>query len=345
LRVIGENTDPSFDNIKSYSTLGDFLVSLINDKRDLFFLYLIIKISSIEIISFLFFSFYNGKLWWLFASLFFAWFHLNFHGPFVLMMHFTSHRKFFKKEYNYANNFIPWVLGFFLGQSPKTYFYHHIFMHHNENNMADDISSTMLYKRDSFLHFINYYLKFLFLSLKQLASYFQKKNKNSVAGKVLIGEFIFYLVCIVSCLISVKMSLLFFIFPFILSRIMLSMGNWTQHAFIDPISPDNYYKNSITCINNRYNHLCWNDGYHTHHHLHPSMHWTNYPIDFQKNLKDYKLNDSVIFDGLDYFQIFFLLMIKNYKKLAAHFVIFDDGFNSEDEVISFLKARTQIINF
>ena len=36
-----------------------------------------------------------------------------------------------------------------MGQSPETYFAHHIAMHHLEGNLPDDDSTTMPFKRDS----------------------------------------------------------------------------------------------------------------------------------------------------------------------------------------------------
>jgi hypothetical protein len=34
-------------------------------------------------------------------------------------------------------------------------------MHHVEDNMPEDLSSTMRYQRDSFLHFLHYFLPLL----------------------------------------------------------------------------------------------------------------------------------------------------------------------------------------
>jgi hypothetical protein len=79
------------------------------------------------------------------------------------MLHNTSHRVLFKREYNLLNKYIPWVLGIFVGQSPETYFVHHIGMHHAEGNLPNDLSSTMKYQRDSFVDFLKYVSRFLFL--------------------------------------------------------------------------------------------------------------------------------------------------------------------------------------
>ena len=116
-------------------------------------------------------------------------------------------------------------------------------------------------------------------------------------------------------------------------------GNWAQHAFIHAPTPDTCYVNSITCINCTYNRTCFNDGYHIGHHLRPSMHWTEMPEEFQKNIERYKANNAVIFEGIDFFVIWFFLMTKNYNQLAKHFVDINNQFNSKEEIIAFLKKR------
>ncbi len=121
------------------------------------------------------------------------------------------------------------------------------------------------------------------------------------------------------------------------------VGNWTQHAFIDPNDPANLYKNSITCVNINYNHRCWNDGYHISHHIRPNMHWTEHPKHFKNNLDQYAKNKAIVFNGLDFLQVFYFLMNKRYEKLSQHLVNIDHTFNSKDEAIRELKRRTQKI--
>ena len=64
-------------------------------------------------------------------------------------------------------------------------------------------------------------------------------------------------------------------------------GNWGQHAFVDQETPENNYRNSLTCINSRYNKQAFNDGYHIGHHLRPGMHWTEMSVDFKANIEEY----------------------------------------------------------
>jgi len=49
----------------------------------------------------------------------------------------------------------------------------------------------------------------------------------------------------------------------------------------------------------------------------------------------------VIFEGIDFFVVWFLLMTKNYKTLAKKFVHLDDSYKNDEEVIAFLKERVK----
>jgi hypothetical protein len=121
----------------------------------------------------------------------------------------------------------------------------------------------------------------------------------------------------------------------------MMMGNFSQHSFIDPTDPGNPFKNSITCINHKYNHKCWNDGYHISHHQRPHMHWTEHPIYFNKTIDQYRDNRALVFDGLDFMLVFFNLMFKNYDKLADHIVNIDGAFADREDIIATLKERTR----
>ena len=89
-------------------------------------------------------------------------------------------------------------------------------------------------------------------------------------------------------------------------------GNWGQHAFIDPADPANNYTNSVSCINAVYNQKCFNDGYHIGHHVKPHLHWTEMPVDFEKNINKYTEHQSLVFEKIDHFAVWFLLMVNRY---------------------------------
>jgi hypothetical protein len=125
----------------------------------------------------------------------------------------------------------------------------------------------------------------------------------------------------------------------------MMLGNWTQHAFVDPDQPDNLFTSSINCINTPYNRICWNDGYHIIHHLRPGMHYTEMPGEFLKHAPLFAANKALVFDNLHYLQIFICLLLKRYDKLADHVVNINGMFASRDEAIQLMKERTRKIVF
>ncbi|MCB9235401.1 MAG: fatty acid desaturase [Bacteroidia bacterium] len=343
MRALSAISDPIFDPKKPYNSLDRFFLKFIRDERDLPFIYTTLKITFImmPIGILLFFPFIKGWVWWLLAVGYFYLNNLVLKGPFGLMFHCTNHRKWFKKKYHVFNYYLPWVVAPFFGQSPETYFCHHINMHHPENNLEMDKSSTMGFQRDKFGDFMKYFGEFLFLGIYELASYFQWRKNSRLRNKAIFGELSFFLMCgLLGYFISWQATIWVFLLPLLLYRFVAMMGNWAQHAFVDPDEPGNSYKNSLTCINVKYNHKCWNDGYHISHHVRPAMHWTDHPNYFLKTLDAYAENKSIIFEGLDFLGVFVTLMRGDYQKLADHFVNVNNTFKNDEEVIAHLKRRT-----
>ena len=118
-------------------------------------------------------------------------------------------------------------------------------------------------------------------------------------------------------LISIAATVVVFVFPVIAVRFLMMAGNWGQHAFIDQADPANCYTNSITCINATYNERCFNDGYHIGHHVKQNRHWTEMPEDFQRNIKRYAAEKAIVFQKIDFFVVWLLLMFKKYDTLAG----------------------------
>ena len=344
MRTLGTITDPIFTQ-KEFGGLDRFFLKFLKDQRDLPFIHLMIKLSLLFIpAAIVLFTIDNSSgLWWGLAITYGVGL-VIYTGPFTLMLHNTSHRPLFKREYKWGNRLIPWVLCPFMGQSPDTYFSHHIGMHHAENNLEPDLSSTMKYQRDNFLHFLRYYIHFLFFGALQLIKYHRNSQKKKFMNKAVIGELSFMALWLILLFFNWKATLWVFILPTVIVRFAMMSGNWAQHAFIDSHQPDNHYLNSITCINTVYNQKCFNDGYHIGHHLKPHMHWTDMPADFEKNMSQYISNKALVFEGIDYFQIWFLLMLKKHTTLANHVVNIGNTFQSKEEIIALLKNRVQIIN-
>ena len=339
-------TDPGTSRPVS-SALDRFFVKFLNDPRDLPFIYLGLQVTFtlIPLAVLLYMPFITGWVWWLIAIVYLFINNITYKGPFGLMLHCTTHRRFFKKEYDILNHYLPWVLAPFFGQSPETYRAHHIGMHHVENNLEPDESSTMPYQRDSGRDFLKYFLTFFFTGIYTLVNYLFGRRRDKLAWQTIRGEVLFILFCVAMSFVNWQATLVAFILPFIAFRLVAMAGNWVQHTFICPDQPGNEYRNSITCINVKFNRKCWNDGYHISHHINPTLHWTEHPRFFRENLKEFARNRSVVFDGLNYSEIFVLLLRDRYDLLAQRFVDVGKHFSSDEEVIAFLRSRVVPIPF
>jgi hypothetical protein len=347
MKALTANTDPVFIRPERETAFAQFFKKFIRDERDLPFIKLTIQISLtlIPLAILLYMLPVAGFAWWVAAIAYQFLNNVSFKGPFGLMLHCTSHRALFKKEYEFMNHYLPWIIAPLFGHSPETYYAHHIGMHHAENNMEDDESSTMPYRRDSLKGFLHYFSVFLFSGIYHLAAYFLRKKRKRLFYRSVRGELVFIAACVLLSFINWPATLVVFIIPFVLFRLVAMMGNWAQHAFIDPEDPGNDYKNSITCINTKYNHKCWNDGYHISHHEKQSMHWTEHPIYFRRTLDKYVESNAIVFDGIHFLHVFIYLMGKRYDLLAKHFVNLGNRFSSDEEIIAFLKSRTVRISF
>ncbi len=326
------------------TTLDRILATLINDERDLPFVYLILQCLAVALMGIGLF-FVPAQHFWYAAPIYWVIVAFGVLDRFILMLHCTSHRTLFKKERAWMNQIIPWVIGPFMGESPETYFAHHMGMHHPENNLPEDLSSTMKYQRDSLAGWLTYYVDFLFFGLARLVGYHKRKHNPKLFLRTILGEGSFLLVAGALCMVNWRASMAVFLIPLVIVRFLMMAGNWGQHAFVDAADPGNPYKNSITCINSRYNRRAFNDGYHIHHHVKARTHWTELPAEFRDNLETYAREDAIVFEGVDFFMVWAYLMLGQWKTLAKHFVRIP-GAPERDEaaVIAFLKSRVQRID-
>jgi Fatty acid desaturase len=331
---------PAARDSRAATSFGERLaLRFIYDARDIPFLKLI-ALTTATVIPTGVLLFLPGMFRWWLAAL-----HLGlvlyFLGPFVLMLHNTSHRRLFRSPFGRLNHFIPWVLGPFFGESPETYFAHHVGMHHPENNVGPDISTTLDYQRDSLFGFTRYFLRFFFCVLYEISRYFVRKRRHALMIRTLAGEFSFFAAVVALSFVSWRASLAVFVVPFVTTRILMMAGNWAQHAFVDRDAPDNCYRNSITCINSGYNRRCFNDGYHIGHHIKQTRHWTEMPEDFLRNVVTYEKERAIVFSGVDFNGVWLLLMLKRYDTLAGRIVQLGDTPRSRDEIVAMLKSRTR----
>lgn len=313
------------------------MTHLLNDPRDLPHLRLILQTSVLIPAAALLYTL-GSFPWWLGLAYIGLW---TFFGDrFTMSYHCTIHRRLFKKRYRALDIYLNWLLCPFFGQTPGTFYIHHMGMHHMDDNLPRDLSSTMGYQRDSALHFLRYYLRFACLIPFELSAYLWRAGNTKLILRLLAGEQSYYAAVTAAWLWNPRATLIVFVFPFVFVRLMMMVGNWVQHAFIDPDHPDDPYKSSINTIDPRYNARVFNAGYHIFHHVRKGTHYSELATEFAQNREQYGRADAVVFDGIDLPGIWILLMTRQHRKLTKHFVRLPGApQRSDDEVLALLRRR------
>lgn len=312
------------------------LERLVHDPRDVVFVRLTLMVVAVMVplIALL----YARFSWWLAAVLSAVQLALL-APPVILMLHNTMHRPFLKGS-RWLGRAHSYLMSALFGL-PTGYFEHHVAMHHVENNLRADLSSTMRYQRDNALHWLVYLLRFLLGVHVELTRYLVGQRRSRLAVQAIATDLAHLSLMGLLFLVNFRATLVAFAFPYLVTRFMMMMGNWGQHAFIDPSRPGDSYANSITCINSSYNRRCFNDGYHIGHHVKQNRHWTELPADFLANAERYRREGCVVFEGLDFFTVSVLLFVRRYDVLARRFVRLPGDTRTHAEVITLLRARTR----
>ncbi|MGC4120073.1 MAG: fatty acid desaturase [Myxococcales bacterium] len=259
--------------------------------------------------------------------------------PTILMLHNTMHRPFFKSRR--LALFHPYVMSLLFG-IPSGYREHHLGMHHFEDNLFEDLSSTLRYRRDRFLHFLHYFFRFFLFVPVELPLYLRRKKRLAMARRAVVGEVAHEaIVAAMLLLVDWRFGLAAFLAPFVICRFMMMAGNWGQHAFNNTARKNDGLANAVTCINSGYNRRCFNDGYHVGHHLKSNRHWTELPADLEANAALYAREGALVFEGLDFFMVSLLLWTRQWGVLARRLVRLDGVERSDAEVIALLQARVQ----
>ncbi|KAH6617812.1 fatty acid desaturase [Chaetomium sp. MPI-SDFR-AT-0129] len=246
-------------------------------------------------------------------------------GPYTLMMHQHIHmRGILSRDGPWLLRLVdagfPYVTDPLMGHTWNTYFYHHVKHHHVEGNGPDDLSSTLRYQRDDWRHFLHYVGRFLVLIWIDLPRYYLRKGQPGNAVRAGGWELSNYVAIYACWCLNPRAATFTLLVPLFFMRIALMVGNWGQHAFVDRDEPDSDFRSSITLIDVPSNRLCYNDGYHTSHHLNPMRHWRHHPAAFLRQKATYAAEKALVFHDIDYFMMTMRLLRRDYAYLAARLV-------------------------
>ncbi|KAH8694182.1 hypothetical protein BGW36DRAFT_300215 [Talaromyces proteolyticus] len=242
-------------------------------------------------------------------------------GTYTLMMHQHIHMGGILSKANpllrLFDAVFPYITNPLMGHTWNSYYYHHIKHHHVEGNGPDDLSSTLRYQRDSLPDFLHYVLRFMFLVWIELPLYFLRKGHYVQSLKAFFWEFSSYIsIAALYKYVDARATVFVFIIPLALLRVGLMVGNWGQHALVDEEDPTSDLRSSITLIDVASNRFCYNDGYHTSHHLNPRRHWRDHPLALLRAKDKYQNERALIFKNIDYIMMTVKLMQKDYTYLA-----------------------------
>ncbi|ELQ38288.1 hypothetical protein MCOR27_001077 [Pyricularia oryzae] len=263
---------------------------------------------------------------------------------YTLMMHQHIHQRgVLAKSWAWLDRSFPFVLDPLMGHTWNSYYYHHVKHHHVEGNGPGDLSSTIYFQRDNAWHFAQYVGRFYFLVWLDLPLYFMRKKKYELAARAAWSECFSYfaMYCLWRFLDS-RAAFMVVILPFLLLRLAFMAGNWGQHAFVDWEDADSDYRSSITLIDVPSNRYCFNDGYHTSHHLNPLRHWRQHPVSFIKEKETYAREKALVFHGLDFNMITIKCLQKDYMYLAQRLVPLGDQVHmTMEERADMLRQHTR----
>ena len=262
---------------------------------------------------------------------------------FMLSLHFSQHRRLFRKGLG-AMNTLPALLCPFFGLPPGVYRLHHCAMHHSEgNSWSGDVSSTEGYQRDRPAHCALYVLRFLLFTALELPLYAVRTGRYAQAAGVLTGVSAY--ACAagwVATYVGTAAAVWLFAVPFVVTQCALAFGNWSQHVFINPVAPRHAYGMAYTCINHGGNQRTFNDGYHATHHAYSRLHWSELPAVFMDQVAAHGEKDALVFSGAHFFDIGIAVLTGRLGWLADRVVTLPgQQARSKPQVVAELRRRLQ----
>jgi hypothetical protein len=314
-------TAPSIDAALPEWPRGGWLLRragavLLNDPRDVVYLGLLARLTLLPIVAAALFA--VRPLSWILVAIHVALVASSI-GPFVTGFHDLTHHVIFKRRYRWLNHLAQWVLSTLMGSPPMTFFSHHVAMHHVRNNGPTDVHSTMPYQRDSFRDFSVAYLRLFFGAIATARWHWRRGHKRLV-WQTLGGEGFFWVLTALLGWIHWQATVVCLVLPLFVCRTLFIVGNWAEHAFVDPLAPANIYRMSTNILGKKLNEEGFNVGYHIGHTLRPHQHCAELPAAFRVEEAEYGRQDAIVFERTNFPVIWWCLMWKRHEGLARKMV-------------------------
>lgn len=265
---------------------------------------------------------------------------------FILCLHYVEHLQPFRDtRIGWLLSLLcPNILCVFYGIPPGIYRLHHIVMHHCENNLFPyDVSSTEPYQRDNFLQFLGYWCRFWIAIAVELPWYAVRRKRYGLALKAVLSLAVFGCIGYSLYQVSPVATLWVLVIPFFVASFAMMFGNWSQHVFVDPLTPRNNYRLTYNLVNAGDNQKSFNDGYHILHHVNSKIHWSDLPFRFMDSLDKHAQEDALVFEGIAFFDVGFLVFTGQLGKLADRYVNIGQKSRSKEDLVKLFQSRLRPI--
>lgn len=238
--------------------------------------------------------------------------------------------------YNVFGNLFENVIGSFFGNVPYNFTTSHIYLHHRLNAGTQDTFYQWDLDRTSWVDFM-VFMHRIILHTSGFSSlvYFKNNNFPREYGQLAWGMVIYYLIVPTALLAMTSGSLSFFFFiylqPMICMTFFLAFMNFAFHAFID------YDENgkAIECVNSTAI-IEGDDDYfgeddHMAHHYATHVYWRDLPKYRTTQVDAFKKHNAAVFRDISIVELAAMLLFKDWKGLAQHYVQFNEGSQSHDQ--------------
>eukprot|EP00462_Mataza_sp_D1_P019681 CAMPEP_0175139556 /NCGR_PEP_ID=MMETSP0087-20121206/10970_1 /TAXON_ID=136419 /ORGANISM="Unknown Unknown, Strain D1" /LENGTH=318 /DNA_ID=CAMNT_0016422583 /DNA_START=35 /DNA_END=991 /DNA_ORIENTATION=+ len=177
----------------------------------------------------------------------------------------------------FSNKVLQCVLSCTYGHPVSNYVPGHNLSHHQNTQSTRDVMRTS--KLRFKWHLLNGLFFFPIIGIAMLgndAEYFdsQKKNRRPIYKQMQLEKMVLWTFYICLLILDWRKALLLSFAPHLFAKFCIITLNMLQHDGCDQESEYNHSRNFVSPL---LNFLCYNNGFHSIHHMHPGWHWSILP--------------------------------------------------------------------
>jgi len=167
-----------------------------------------------------------------------------------------------------------------------------------------------------------------------VAWHFIMRREMKFASSMLLGMLYYATIIYFAWRWAWDFTLTILIFPHLESIVFFGAISYLWHAFLNEVDTDDEYVNSMTILKGHDN--IFNEDFHVAHHNN-SMHWTEYPVHYEKNIDEFRKRQATIFQDTEQGMLLYWLFSQKFDLMADHWVDLENKLNHEEKKALILK--------